>query len=71
MTFKHIYCVVIGTIILVKALIGSTEIDFPPECEEYLILDDSTRNVKHVNGPYYCDSNDRPGRYLVNNRKSK
>ena len=30
--------------------------DLPPECEEYLVLDDPTRNVNHGWRPY-CDDN--------------
>ena len=46
---------VVFVICLTAALIGSSLTELPPECNDYLVLDDSTRNVHHGNEEYYCD----------------
>ena len=43
-------------ICLTAAVIGSSASELPPQCYEYLILDDSTRNVNHGVEEAYCDN---------------
>ena len=53
MMIKNITGVLV--ICLTAAVIGSSVTELPPECNHYLILDDSTRNVNQSISPYYCD----------------
>ena len=55
MMIKNITGVLV--ICLTAAVIGSSVTELPPECNDYLILDDSTRNVNHGE-ENYCDDDD-------------
>ena len=54
MMIKNITGVLV--ICLTAAVIGSSASELPPECNDYLILDDSTRNVNHGQEKFYCDN---------------
>ena len=57
MMIKNITGVLV--ICVTAAVIGSSALELPPECNDYHILNDTTRNVSHGREEY-CDQYGRP-----------